>query len=206
MPTWRVALKLLVAVAGYEELWFGLDRRGATGDRKIPPCITVFSAPNYCDLYRNKASFLKLTDEGYSLSQLTWVSHPFYLPNFANGLQASLGRPLFLSPALMQRARAVGHAVFVEQGAWRCVVCARCLTAHVQLWEQFEKLAKEALGPEAKTREEKDALEVTPHSPSELPHDARRAGRPSWPTCASGITKCTSCARCGDLLRFHPAR
>ncbi len=39
------------------------------------------------DLYRNKASFMKLGQDGYTLGQLTWVSHPFYLPNFMNGFQ-----------------------------------------------------------------------------------------------------------------------
>ncbi len=38
-------------------------------------------------MYRNKASYMKLTNDGYTLGSLSWSSHPFYLPNFMNGFQ-----------------------------------------------------------------------------------------------------------------------
>lgn len=33
---------------------------------------------------------MKLTDDGYTLGSLSWSSHPFYLPNFMNGVQWAL--------------------------------------------------------------------------------------------------------------------
>ena len=30
------------------------------GDKKFPPIITVFSAPNYCDFYNNKGAIIKI--------------------------------------------------------------------------------------------------------------------------------------------------
>jgi serine/threonine-protein phosphatase 2B catalytic subunit len=42
---------------GYAEHWFKQDslRSAEEGETfRIPPVITVFSAPNYCDLYQNK--------------------------------------------------------------------------------------------------------------------------------------------------------
>jgi serine/threonine-protein phosphatase 2B catalytic subunit len=41
---------------GYAEHWFKQDSLRAADDTefRVPPVITVFSAPNYCDLYQNK--------------------------------------------------------------------------------------------------------------------------------------------------------
>jgi serine/threonine-protein phosphatase 2B catalytic subunit len=47
-------------------------------------CITIFSAPNYCDLYENQGAVLAATKDGYSFRQYTSVKHPFYLPDFSD--------------------------------------------------------------------------------------------------------------------------
>jgi hypothetical protein len=45
---------------GYAEHWFKQDSLRPADDetenptQRVPPVITVFSAPNYCDLYQNK--------------------------------------------------------------------------------------------------------------------------------------------------------
>ena len=50
----------------------------------LPPCITVFSAPNYCDAYQNKASILKINEENICFEQFEYVDHPFNLPDFVD--------------------------------------------------------------------------------------------------------------------------
>jgi serine/threonine-protein phosphatase 2B catalytic subunit len=52
--------------------------------------ITIFSAPNYCDMYRNQSAFLKMDDDHYEFFQLNWVDHPYYLPKFMDGFTYSL--------------------------------------------------------------------------------------------------------------------
>eukprot|EP01091_Cochliopodium_minus_P010556 TRINITY_DN2823_c0_g1_i1.p1 TRINITY_DN2823_c0_g1~~TRINITY_DN2823_c0_g1_i1.p1 ORF type:complete len:567 (-),score=164.44 TRINITY_DN2823_c0_g1_i1:7-1707(-) len=71
---------------GYEELWYGFTKE----EKKMPPLITLFSAPNYCDIYHNKAAYLKLTMEGYEIGQVSWTDHPYYLPNFMDAINFSI--------------------------------------------------------------------------------------------------------------------
>lgn len=69
---------------GYMEHRFG-DR-----GRKHPYCVTVFSAPNYCDMYENRGGIMEFGLDKYSFSQTAWVSHPYWLPDFMNAFDFSL--------------------------------------------------------------------------------------------------------------------
>jgi len=51
-------------------------------ETQLPRLITIFSAPNYCDVYKNKASCLKLKDDVLNIRQFVSRPHPYYLPNF----------------------------------------------------------------------------------------------------------------------------
>eukprot|EP01098_Paradermamoeba_levis_P000093 TRINITY_DN100_c0_g1_i1.p1 TRINITY_DN100_c0_g1~~TRINITY_DN100_c0_g1_i1.p1 ORF type:complete len:536 (-),score=144.12 TRINITY_DN100_c0_g1_i1:121-1641(-) len=58
-------------------------------DREHPPCITIFSAPNYCDMYNNQAAVMKIDKDGYQFHQVAASEHPFYLPDMMDGLNWS---------------------------------------------------------------------------------------------------------------------
>lgn len=51
------------------------------GPSSFPYVITLFSAPNYCDYYSNKASVLILENGNVSIKQYDQVDHPYHLPD-----------------------------------------------------------------------------------------------------------------------------
>lgn len=51
------------------------------GESSFPYVITIFSAPNYCDYYSNKAAVLILKDERISIKQYDQSDHPYHLPD-----------------------------------------------------------------------------------------------------------------------------
>ncbi|EIM85718.1 Metallo-dependent phosphatase [Stereum hirsutum FP-91666 SS1] len=59
----------------------------ATG---FPSVVTVFSAPNYLDVYNNKAAILKYDGSVFSIRQVNCTPHPYYLPNFMDAFTWSL--------------------------------------------------------------------------------------------------------------------
>lgn len=56
----------------------------------FPGVICVFSAPNYCDSYDNKAAILQINKKVIHLKQYHCVEHPYMLPNFINAFGWSL--------------------------------------------------------------------------------------------------------------------
>lgn len=58
--------------------------------QSLPTVITIFSAPNYCDCYKNKAAVVKLEGENFSIKNYEEVPHPYHLPGGINLFQFSM--------------------------------------------------------------------------------------------------------------------
>ncbi|KAJ3369107.1 3',5'-cyclic-nucleotide phosphodiesterase (PDEase) (3':5'-CNP) [Allomyces arbusculus] len=56
----------------------------------FPSVMTIFSAPNYCDIYNNKAAVLKYEPRTMNIRQFCHVPHPYWLPNFLDVFTWSL--------------------------------------------------------------------------------------------------------------------
>lgn len=52
------------------------------GPGEFPMVITVFSAPNYCDVYGNKGAVIKFENNTLNIQQYTSTKHPYHLQNF----------------------------------------------------------------------------------------------------------------------------
>lgn len=59
-------------------------------ERGFPSLISVFSAPNYLDVHRNKAAILGLAAGRLNFLQFGATEHPFWLPNFADAFSWSV--------------------------------------------------------------------------------------------------------------------
>lgn len=61
-----------------------------TPAKKFPSVITIFSAPNYLDIYKNRGAVLKYANKSITIRQFNSSSHPYWLPNFMNAFTWSL--------------------------------------------------------------------------------------------------------------------
>ncbi|KAI0984466.1 hypothetical protein GJ496_004312 [Pomphorhynchus laevis] len=81
---------LLCVIRAHQVMQEGYCIHSYDSDFLFPNMITIFSAPNYCDVYGNKGAVLQYNGYTLQIIQFDWVNHPYVLPNFLNALTWSV--------------------------------------------------------------------------------------------------------------------
>ncbi|KAF4566089.1 hypothetical protein EYR40_002095 [Pleurotus pulmonarius] len=81
---------LLGIIRGHEAQDAGYTMHRKTPTKKFPSVITIFSAPNYLDVYHNRGAILKYANKNITIRQYNSSQHPYWLPNFMDAFTWSL--------------------------------------------------------------------------------------------------------------------
>ncbi|CAE8637314.1 unnamed protein product, partial [Polarella glacialis] len=73
---------LLSVIRAHEAQLDGYKMHKTNPSTGFPLVITIFSAPNYCDVYNNKGAILKFDNSTLNILQFNCSPHPYHLPNF----------------------------------------------------------------------------------------------------------------------------
>ncbi|KAM5543824.1 hypothetical protein V8D89_002441 [Ganoderma adspersum] len=82
--------QLLGIFRGHEAQDAGYTMHRKTPAKKFPSVITIFSAPNYLDVYHNRGAVIKYKNKSITIRQYNATSHPYWLPNFMDAFTWSL--------------------------------------------------------------------------------------------------------------------
>lgn len=81
---------LLSVIRAHEAQDAGYRMYRKTRTTGFPSVMTIFSAPNYLDMYNNKAAVLKYENNVMNIRQFNCTPHPYWLPNFMDVFTWSL--------------------------------------------------------------------------------------------------------------------
>jgi serine/threonine-protein phosphatase 2B catalytic subunit len=82
--------QLLSIIRAHEAQDAGYRMYKKNSQTAFPSLITIFSAPNYLDVYNNKAAILKYENNVMNIRQFNCSPHPYWLPNFMDVFTWSL--------------------------------------------------------------------------------------------------------------------
>lgn len=75
--------KLLSLIRAHEVQLEGYKMHNWNGPGNFPLVITIFSAPNYCDMYNNKGAVINFNaGSDLDVQQFNYSGHPYLLPDF----------------------------------------------------------------------------------------------------------------------------
>ncbi|GJJ67679.1 serine/threonine-protein phosphatase 2B catalytic subunit [Entomortierella parvispora] len=81
---------LLSIIRAHEAQDAGYRMYRKTKTTGFPSVMTIFSAPNYLDVYNNKAAVIKYENNVMNIRQFNASPHPYWLPNFMDVFTWSL--------------------------------------------------------------------------------------------------------------------
>ncbi|KAJ7648767.1 Metallo-dependent phosphatase-like protein [Mycena polygramma] len=81
---------LLSIIRAHEAQDSGYRMYRKTKTTGFPSVMTIFSAPNYLDVYNNKAAVIKYENNVMNIRQFNFSPHPYWLPNFMDVFTWSL--------------------------------------------------------------------------------------------------------------------
>ncbi|KAI3382092.1 hypothetical protein SNEBB_006366 [Seison nebaliae] len=105
---------------------------------KFPSVITLFSAPNYCDVYKNLGAYIRFENSILHIHQFSHSPHPYILPNLIDAINWSL-------PYIMEK---VTHML----------VCIMQLSADEPIMSSKEEQLKTILGFYSSMRENSEVM------------------------------------------------
>nr|BAN40283.1 serine/threonine protein phosphatase 2B catalytic subunit gamma isoform, putative [Entamoeba invadens] len=66
------------------------DHKYFNPSRHLSEVFTIFSAPNYCDYYKNYGAVMRITERPFDIKTFVWKQHPVVLEDFQDGMSFSL--------------------------------------------------------------------------------------------------------------------
>ena len=109
---------------GYKmQYWNGAD---------FPSIITIFSAPNYCDCYKNKGAVIKFDNSTLNIQQYNYTKHPYLLPDFMDVFSWSI-------PFVIEKILRMMHSMIKTRGIDEAGVDQQSLTRLRELEEGIAK-------------------------------------------------------------------